>query len=113
MKCWHCDALLPDPEYGKIAFRATCDYCQAALHCCKNCKFYHPGKPNECEVPRTTYIPDRAKANLCEEYRLRKPATLTPTKNISDIEKQLFGETKAEISDLQPKDKFNSLFKDD
>jgi len=114
MKCWQCDATLPDPEFGKLTFRAECEKCGAALHCCRNCKYYHPGKPNDCEVPGTDYIADRAKANVCEEFRLRIPAQPTSQPNVQDIESRLFGDfPPTDAPKTSPKDKFNSLFKDD
>lgn len=69
MHCWTCGALLPDAE-RKISFRAVCEKCGAALHCCKNCKNYAPGRPNDCAVPGTDYVPDRAANNFCEEFSL-------------------------------------------
>lgn len=82
MKCWKCGTTLQEPPYGKLTFRATCDKCNAELHCCKNCVFYKPGQPNDCLVPGTDYIADRAAANRCEEFKLlgkgpNKPDTPT------------------------------------
>lgn len=68
MYCWTCGAVLPEAPYGKLSFRAECEKCGASLHCCKNCKFYKPGLPNDCAVPGTDYIADRSKNNLCEEF---------------------------------------------
>ena len=68
MDCWTCGVQLEEPLYGKISFRAECDRCGAALHCCSNCKFYKPGLPNDCMVPGTEFIADRTAANLCEEF---------------------------------------------
>lgn len=70
MYCWNCGKQLPVPQFNKISFRATCDFCDAALHCCKNCKYYKPGLPNDCAVPGTDFIPDRTANNFCEEFSL-------------------------------------------
>lgn len=113
MKCWKCAADLPDPEFGKLLFRAECDACGAALHCCRNCKYYHPGRPNECDVPGTDFIVDRAKANLCEEFKLRAPDTAPPKQAVSDVESRLFGSSEAPPTNQSPQDKFRALFKDD
>jgi hypothetical protein len=69
--------------------------------------------PNECEVPGTDFIADRTKANLCEEFRLKvtNEAILKPSPQ--DIEKLLFGDSEVKDKDQSPKDRFNSLFKDD
>jgi len=72
MNCYKCGAQLPAPPIGgKIDFRAACEKCFADLHCCKNCKFYFPGKPNDCLVPGTDFIADREKNNYCEEFSLQ------------------------------------------
>ena len=91
MKCWSCGTDLPDPEWGKVSFRAECDKCGAALHSCKGCRFYHPGLPNDCEVPGTDFISDREKMNFCEDYKF---ANKDPKEKIDpkDVEKRLFGD---------------------
>lgn len=69
MKCWKCGTELPEPFAGKLSFRATCEKCHSWLHCCKNCKNYKPGAPNDCAVPGTEYIADREACNFCEEFQ--------------------------------------------
>lgn len=88
--CYKCGASLPESEWGKIGFRAACDVCRCDLHVCKNCVFYHIGKPNDCLIPGTDYVADREKANLCESFKLlgKKEASKS---NKEDIEKKLFG----------------------
>jgi hypothetical protein len=70
MKCWTCGKEVTLPNFGKISFRAVCEYCHAALHCCLNCKHYKPGRPNDCELPGTDYIADRSANNFCDEYNM-------------------------------------------
>lgn len=65
--CWHCGKALTDLP-NRISFRETCPYCQAYLHCCKNCVNYAPGQPNDCRIPGTDPISDREAANFCEEF---------------------------------------------
>ena len=88
MNCWKCGAFLPGEE-RKISFRALCDHCGAALHCCKNCKFYAPGRANDCAVPGTEYVADRMASNFCEEFNLLgKPPDKPPPnlkKNFNDL----------------------------
>ena len=77
LHCWTCGAALPEGE-RKISFRALCDHCGAALHCCKNCKYYAIGRPNDCAVPGTEYVADRSANNFCDEFsilgkKLEKP----------------------------------------
>jgi hypothetical protein len=113
MKCWKCGADLPEPSWGKIPFRATCDACGAALHCCKNCRFYKPGLPNDCAVPGTDFIPDRTATNFCEEFKL---LGLGPEKkkDPSEASRRLFGEEDKEPKKPEdPTDKFKRLFGDE
>jgi hypothetical protein len=85
MECWKCSAPLQEAERGKISFRATCDACFAYLHCCRNCKNYRPGLPNNCAIPGTEYIADRAAGNFCDEFALMGKA---PVKKDEDLKKR-------------------------
>lgn len=67
-KCWKCGVLLEMER--RVSFRATCDQCGSALHCCINCKFYSPGRSNDCAIPGTEYVADRSVNNFCEEFTL-------------------------------------------
>jgi hypothetical protein len=91
MKCRKCGKVVSE-EPVKIAFRATCPHCDADLHTCTNCRYFAPGKPNDCAVPGTDFVRDREAANFCEEF---KQKTDSPPRPEAD------------------KKKFNSLFKDD
>lgn len=106
MKCWKCgDKLL---DLGTIPFKATCDYCHAWLHCCKNCKFYKPGQPNHCLIPGTEPISDRENLNYCDDFVLKTTIECENENSITEIEKRLFGG-----STSPKKSSFDSLFKDD
>ena len=88
MNCWKCFKHLTEE---KISFRTVCPHCDVDLHTCTNCRYYAPGKPNDCLVPGTDYIRNREAANFCEDF---KPKTdRAPPK--------------------KEKGKFNSLFKDE
>ena len=65
--CWKCAGKTPLP----IRFRTVCPHCEIDLHCCKNCRYYSPGKPNDCTVPGTEFIRDREAANFCEEFKVK------------------------------------------
>lgn len=64
MNCFSCGALVGD----KISFRTECDKCGASLHCCQNCKYYQVGLYNDCKVPGTERVLDKAARNFCEEF---------------------------------------------
>lgn len=84
----------------------TCNFCDADLHVCKNCKYYAPGKPNDCLVPGTDLIQDREKANFCEEFRLKTP--IEGQKDRFEKARKIFQE-----DELPKKKDFNDLFKND
>ena len=87
-QCWKC---LREIDVGrKVSFRAACLHCQADLHVCKNCRFYCPGKPNDCLVPGTEYVRDREAANFCEEFAIKTPDQ-GPTEDPMKKAKKLFG----------------------
>lgn len=109
MKCWKCDYETEDPPLGKLSFRAICEHCSAWLHCCKNCKNYKRGLPNDCMIPGTEIITDREASNFCEEFKLLGigPSVFSDPKNAA---KKLF---KDEADpQLRPKG-FNSLFNEE
>lgn len=109
MKCWKCGSELADPPLGKLSFRAICNHCSAWLHCCKNCKNYKPGLPNDCMIRGTEYIADREASNFCEEFQLlgKSPKLFSDPKHAA---KKLFKDG----NDPHPPSKgFNSLFNDD
>lgn len=91
MKCWKCGAEQEDPPGGKLSFRATCSVCHAWLHCCRNCKNYKPGLPNDCAIPGTDPISDREANNFCDEFQLLGKAPAAK-KDAKEIEKRLFGD---------------------
>ncbi len=107
MICWHCKKELENPT-GKLAFRATCDFCSSWLHVCKNCKYYKPGLPNDCAVPGTEHVADRASCNFCDEFSLTDSIE-KESKSPGDVAKKLFGED----ADSVPNQKnFDDLFKE-
>ncbi len=92
MNCWKCNKNISEVP-AKIGFRAVCPHCDVDLHVCKNCRYYSPGKPNDCAVPGTDYIRDREAANFCEEFKVKLPSAPAENKD--------------------PKKNFKSLFKED
>jgi hypothetical protein len=80
MNCWKCKKNLGQLDL-KIGFRTACEYCSSDLHVCKNCRYYSPGKPNDCSIPETDPIRDREAANFCESFKQgvisEKPNTTT------------------------------------
>ena len=70
MNCYRCHTPLEDDlkNKPKITFRSTCENCNFDLHVCLGCKFYLPGKPNDCFMPDIDKITNKEKNNFCEEF---------------------------------------------
>ena len=65
----------PRPGYAE-----SCVTCQAYLHACKNCRFHDPGAHNQCRVPGTEMVRDRAGMNYCDAFEFRVTAPDAPSK---------------------------------
>ena len=112
MNCWNCGHAMDLPQWNKLPFRSLCEKCGSSLHCCKNCQYYQPGLPNDCKIPNTEYVADRTAGNFCEDFKLLgKAPEKMPDRN--DIEKKLFGDNGGSKNDKDPKNRFDSLFKND
>lgn len=108
MNCWTCGT--PLELISKVSFRATCETCHACLHCCRNCVYYKPGLPNDCMVPNTDYVADRAANNFCEEFKLLGKKESGNAVDPKTIAKKLFGDEKDQGQQKDPKKRFNDLF---
>ncbi|MDY0062065.1 MAG: hypothetical protein RBU45_19805 [Myxococcota bacterium] len=49
----------------------VCANCYADLHVCFNCKFYDPGRQNECMEPHAGFVRDRERANFCHFFTFK------------------------------------------
>jgi len=63
--CWHCAAGLTRLDYGR---ESACPGCDKPTHCCRNCRLYAPGRPNECMEPQVERVIDKARSNFCEWF---------------------------------------------
>jgi hypothetical protein len=70
MKCWKCSEEIKPRE--RIEIHADCTRCGAALHCCRNCRFYDPEYHNQCREPMAERVVDKERFNFCEYFA---PAT--------------------------------------
>jgi hypothetical protein len=63
--CWHCGAALRAADYGR---ETDCLACGKPTRCCRNCRFYQRGRPNDCIEPIAEEIADKTRANFCELF---------------------------------------------
>lgn len=63
--CWSCGAGLTRADYGR---ENRCLQCNQATRCCRNCRLYQPGRPNDCHEPLAEPVADKRRANFCEHF---------------------------------------------
>jgi len=63
--CWHCGADLTAADYGR---ETSCLTCGKPTRCCRNCRFYQRGRPNDCIEPIAEPVADKQRANFCELF---------------------------------------------
>jgi hypothetical protein len=75
MVCHNCGREIK--VIAKVARADACPHCDADMHCCKNCRYFDPGKNNQCSEPQAEYVSNKLKANFCEffEPNTRLPLT--------------------------------------
>lgn len=61
-KCWHCGAELASDDYGR---EHECRVCGKQTHVCRNCRWYAPARPNQCEETMAERVMDKERANFC------------------------------------------------
>ncbi len=84
---------------GAIRRKDECPHCSADVHACKNCRFFDPGKSNQCIESQADYVADKNRANFCEFFQPNARVPLTGKE----------GSGNAKQTDV--KKAFDSLFK--
>lgn len=63
--CWSCGARLGAGDYAR---EGECPQCRKQTHVCRNCRFYQPGRPNDCQEPIAEHVGDKQRANFCDYF---------------------------------------------
>jgi hypothetical protein len=63
--CWSCGARLTASHYQR---EGDCPACRKQTHVCRNCRFYEPGRPNDCQEPVAEAVSDKVRANFCDYF---------------------------------------------
>ena len=61
--CWNCGQGLTRLDLGR---ESACPGCNKPTHCCRNCRHFAPGRPNECMEPLVERVVDKLRSNFCE-----------------------------------------------
>ena len=57
--------LLPQQ---KLSRQDTCSHCDADLHCCRNCRFFDPGKHNQRAGTQAEWVSEKERANFRDYF---------------------------------------------
>ena len=66
--CHRCACRIAAVE--RVGRRDACSGCGSDLHCCRNCRFYAPGRHNDCLEPQAERQVDKDAGNFCEYFGL-------------------------------------------
>lgn len=86
-------------EKRQPGVKELCLKCSAYLHSCLNCRFHRPKAHNECYIPDTEWVADRAGANFCDQFEFAdaqvQNAEDTKKANARDAVDRLLGGTES------------------
>jgi predicted RNA-binding Zn-ribbon protein involved in translation (DUF1610 family) len=63
--CWSCGHVLTVADFGR---EAHCPACGKATHACRNCRFFAPGRANDCLEPIAERVVDKERPNFCDLF---------------------------------------------
>ena len=76
--CGRCGA---EVAVGRHVGRSeTCPNCGAWLHSCVNCRFYSPGRHNDCAESVAEPVHDKKASNFCDYFVFKETKTDGPAK---------------------------------
>ncbi len=64
-RCWNCGAELISSDYGR---ENNCLKCGKPTRVCRNCRWYAPGRANECEEPVAERVMEKERPNFCDFF---------------------------------------------
>lgn len=73
--CWACGHRLIAYDYQR---EGICAECNKQTHVCRNCRFYQPGRPNDCHEPVAEPVQDKQRANFCDYFEPSERAFVAP-----------------------------------
>jgi len=71
-KCWNCGLALGPHDYGR---EESCLGCRKPTRVCRNCRWFAPGRANDCEEPMAERVMEKERANFCGYFE--------PTSNVA------------------------------
>ena len=93
-----------------------CGSCSGYLHCGLNCRYYEPSAHNQCYIPTTEWVGDKAGCNFCDEFEFADRSTEKTGGQAGDQARNaldsLFGGSDESTRNLDKLDDFRKLFGD-
>jgi predicted RNA-binding Zn-ribbon protein involved in translation (DUF1610 family) len=80
--CWSCGHRLLAADYGR---EGRCPACAKATHACRNCRFYAPGRANDCLEPIAERVIDKERPNFCDLFEPAATAGNTAAPSAEDL----------------------------
>ena len=77
LSCFRCGHALRLMPREKIQRLDTCSSCGADLHSCVHCRFFDPGRNNQCSEPQAEWVRDKEASNFCGYYEPRMSVNLS------------------------------------
>lgn len=60
----------------KIHRRDSCAGCGGDLHACVHCRYFDPGRSNQCSEPEAEWVKDKEASNFCGYFEPRTSVNL-------------------------------------
>lgn len=112
-RCYRCKKEYVS-EKKQPAVKDTCDSCLAYLHSCLNCRYYEEHAHNNCYIPTTDWVADKAGLNFCDEFEFADTdvaASKDPTEQTArDALSGLFGGDSGDSGKKKDVSDFEKLF---
>jgi hypothetical protein len=70
-RCWHCGQPFGETDLSR---ELRCPGCAKPVHACRNCRFYRPGRNNDCLEPVADHVADKVAANFCDYFQPHEAA---------------------------------------
>lgn len=74
---------------GKPGRQESCPKCGAALHCCRNCRFFSESAYHQCREDQSEFVNDKTAANFCDYFEAAEPGTAGTDSRRENAKKKL------------------------
>ncbi len=101
-RCYKCGGLWAGGK-RQPGVKECCEACSAYLHSCMNCRFRDKKLHNQCRIPNTEWVGDRAGANFCDEFDFADSESYSAEASEHEEARQAFGALFGGGDDAEPR----------